>query len=400
MLIDSSAATVPLAEVQPGYALPRAFYTADAVFQADLERVYARHWLFAGPAARIPREGDFFTLRLAGAPLIVLRGRDGRVQALHNVCRHRGSVVCNAEQGRAKGLVCPYHQWVYGLDGALLNARRMPEDLDKSQLGLKSAHLREVAGLLFVCLAKKPPPFDELAAAFTTILAPHGLNDAQIAVRRTYTLEANWKLVVENSRECYHCQFGHPEYSAMMLADPARPEHGRACALHDQERREHYARLGLSTAPALGANYKLSRYPFMQPGAVSESADGRAVAPVMGTLADPDAGVVGGYVFPNLQIECSSDYAVLFRFVPLAPTRTVVEATWLVRAGSVEGRDFDPARVTWFWRTTGEQDWKLCEDNQAGVNSPFFEPGPLAPEEHDDIGRFHRWYLEQLHGIM
>ena len=127
-----------LAECRPGWALPGKFHSAEAIYRADLDRVWRTGWLFAGHACEIPKPGDYFSLQVDADPLIVIRGQDGTIHGLHNVCRHRGSIICHEGTGHATRLVCPYHQWTYGLDGALLSCRGMQE-LDKSQFGLQES---------------------------------------------------------------------------------------------------------------------------------------------------------------------------------------------------------------------------------------------------------------------
>ena len=189
-LVDSLTA-----RCQPGRALPREFYADEIVYRADLDRVWRRGWLFAGHSCEIPQAGDYFTLEVDADSLIVIRGEDGVIRGLHNVCRHRGSLICTAAAGHVNRLVCPYHQWAYGLDGRLVACRGMPDDLDKSQLGLKPIAAREVEGLIYISLAGNPSPFEpaqELLSAFTK---PQGFRRAKIAKAADYLVKANWKLV-------------------------------------------------------------------------------------------------------------------------------------------------------------------------------------------------------------
>jgi Rieske 2Fe-2S family protein len=189
----------------PGWSLPRGFCSNDDVYRADLERIWRRGWLFAGHTCEIPHEGDFFTLEVDADSLIVIRGEDGAVRGLHNVCRHRGSLICNEPAGRSRKLVCPYHQWTYGLDGKLLACRGMPDDLDKSQFGLKRVHVRELDGLIYLSLNDVPPDFEPFNRLVSPLVRPQGFAASKVAKVVDYLVKANWKLVWENNRECYHC---------------------------------------------------------------------------------------------------------------------------------------------------------------------------------------------------
>ena len=130
--------------------LNRPFYRDPAIFELDMERVIKPNWLFVGHESQILEYGDYFTHRVGDSSLIIIRGRENHISALHNVCRHRGSVICTEETGNAKRLVCPYHQWTYDTEGNLLNSRLMPEDFDTTLFSLHRAHVRIVEGLIFV----------------------------------------------------------------------------------------------------------------------------------------------------------------------------------------------------------------------------------------------------------
>lgn len=202
-----------LVERSPGWSLPQAAYTDADVFAADLDRVFAAHWLFAGHTGELDAAGRYLTVDVGRDRVIVVRGEDGVLHAHHDVCAHRGSRVTSEPRGRVKAFVCPYHQWVYALDGSLRAARLMGDCFATASHRLAPVAVREVAGLVFVCLADEPPDFDAFAGALEPRLGPHGLAGARVAVRQHYRVAANWKTLVENNRECYHCAGSHPEFS-------------------------------------------------------------------------------------------------------------------------------------------------------------------------------------------
>jgi Rieske 2Fe-2S family protein len=381
-----------------GWSLERDFYTSPEIHEADVRRVFLRAWLYAGHVSQIPAPGDYFLYPVAGESLIVIRGEDGRVRALFNVCRHRGSRICSEAAGRKTRLVCPYHQWVYGSDGALRSARLMP-DLDPKGFGLHAAALRICEGLIFVRLSGDDGAFEAFDRDLAPRLAPYGLERAKVAREVVYDVRANWKLVLENSRECYHCGKGHPQYCRAVgfaaAVDSARQ--AEETKLKDRERDERLRARGIVPDPLPyypGSWYHARRF-SLRDGYVSESMDGRPVAPLMGSLEDRDPGGLAVVVLPNLLLEASADYVMTLRFTPVTPVSTQARVQWLVRDDAVEGRDYDLARLTEFWKVTCEQDWKLCEDNQAGVASRRYEPGPYAPDERG-VKHFVQWYLSRL----
>ncbi|GMV81270.1 MAG: (2Fe-2S) ferredoxin [Planctomycetota bacterium] len=386
-------------ERRPRYSLPQAFYCDEDVFAVDLERVFKRHWLFAGHVCQIPKRGDYFTWKVGADPLIVVRGEDGAVHAHHNVCTHRGSVLTDKACGRAGKFVCPYHQWVFELDGRLASARQMPDDFEFPAYGLRPVHVRVLAGLIFVCLHDAPPPFEPYAAAVEPFTAPYEMENVKIACARRYELHSNWKLITENFRECYHCAGGHPEYCRAVLGSgtdhPVYVKDDRAAVWTD--RTAHWKRLGLATGSVDFTRerwYHCNRYPF-RPGFVSQTLDGQPCAPLLGRLPDRDVGVFAIVSYPQFWHESSSDYFITIRVTPISATRSDADVCWYVREDAVEGRDYEPERVAAFWRATAEQDWKLGEDNQAGILSSAYRPGPLGPIE-DGIEIFLEWYLDQV----
>jgi Rieske 2Fe-2S family protein len=176
---------------RPGWSLPREFYVNETVYHADLERVWRRGWLFAGHTCQIPEPGDYFTLEVDTDSILIVRGDDGTIHGLHNVCRHRGTRLCSESSGRVNRIVCPYHQWVYARDGALLSCRGMQEDLDKSQFGLHPVHLRQVEGLIYISLVSEPPEFEPAQELLAAMAHPQGFTRAKVAKIIDYEIHAN-----------------------------------------------------------------------------------------------------------------------------------------------------------------------------------------------------------------
>ncbi len=394
-----------LASYRPGYSLPGAFYSDPEVYAEDFERIWQRGWLMAGHACEAAEPGDFFVYEIGDESLLIMRGDDGRLRALFNVCRHRGSVICSQPQGQVGKLVCPYHQWTYGRDGRLLGTGGMADALDRSQWGLHQAPLREVAGLVFVSLASNPPDFDEAYAAMEPEIRPQGLERAKVACQKHYSIGANWKLVWENNRECLHCPVGHPQYvqanfDVAPVNDPVADARIEARSVSCEQR---WRALGLKVGHRTGGLtrfpdrtwYRANRTPLVD-GWVSESLDGRPVAPLMGDYPERDMGTLRISTLPNFWNHSSSDHAVSTRLTPAGPQRTLATVTWLVDREAIEGRDYQLEAMLPFWQLTSEQDWVLCENNQRGVNSKRYTPGPYSPTKEYNVEAFVRWYLREI----
>ncbi|MBT5434675.1 MAG: aromatic ring-hydroxylating dioxygenase subunit alpha, partial [Rhodospirillaceae bacterium] len=222
----------------PDMSLEQPFYTDRSIFERDLERVVAPQWLFVEHISALPEPGDYVLFEVAGESIIIVRGRDREVRALFNVCRHRGSRICLEPKGNVRTLTCPYHAWVYDLGGALLRAPLMADDFDAGDWSLHACHVHVWEGMIFINLAgegEEVADFNEIAEAFERYTLPYRLGDAKVVHRETYPTDANWKLAVENFRECYHCAAAHPEYTLVnaYVNDGAREPAKRAKLVAD-----------------------------------------------------------------------------------------------------------------------------------------------------------------------
>lgn len=383
----------------PGMGLARPFYMRPDVFAHDMERIFRRHWHCAGHVSRLAKPGDYFMIPYEDENVIISRDRKGEIHAFLNVCRHRGARICDKPSGNVAGFVCPYHAWTYGLDGSLKGARNMPAGFDPKAHGLKRVQVRIAEGLVFISFADQPLGFEGVAEALRTTCGQYGWAEAKVAYRETYSVTANWKLVVENYVECYHCAPAHPEYAKThALEQPLdRIEklnadmEARTRALGVEVRTANHwqnSRTGQETIDTF-------RYALYD-GVASGSEDGSAAAPPMGRFTASDGGVTSVHVGGSSFLVCYPDYGMIYRYVPRGPQSTEMELIWLVRGDAVEGRDYDLDKLTWLWKVTTIQDKDIIERTAAGVRSHYFVPGPLAPMEYNEI-RYLRWYLDEIH---
>ena len=388
-----------IAERRPGFSLSREFYTSPHIYRLELEEFLLRRWLCVGHASRIPNTGDYFLFEIDRESLILVRGRDGDVRALANVCRHRGSRVCYDSEGSTKLFLCPYHGWSYELDGRLRAARHAPDGFDRSAYRLEPVQCRVVQGLIFVNFAEQPIDLTAVEALVDRVAGPYGWADAEVAHREVYAICANWKLAVENYLECYHCAPAHPEYAKLHANE--RP---RADTVESTEHAAARTRAMGIEIPAVdqwaldappGQEAMLSIRYAMLDGTVTGSRGGGAIAPLMGRFSDYDGAATFFHIGPSSFYLAYSDYGVIYRFTPRAPQKTEMEVIWLVRAGSEPGVDYDLDRLTWLWKLTSEQDKRIIENNQAGVSSRFYQPGPYTAMESNPR-RFTEWILHEL----
>lgn len=378
---------------QSGFSLEQPFYISNEVLIAEWESIWKKHWIYAGNTAQLKKSGDYFLYKIHHDEIIIIKGNNDEIYAHYNTCTHRGSAICLEEKGHAAKLICPYHQWVFDKDGRLLNARMMPDSFCKEQYNLRAVAVEVVEGLIFISLAKEPIDFSSIRKSLAPFVKTYNIKEAKIACQKKYTLRANWKLVAENFRECYHCGGAHPEYCNAVIGASLREDTKELVTEKNIEWKEKGLATDLIEVTPGTTSYAV-RYP-LRPGIESYSIDGKKVSIPMGHHKDHDAGVVGLVNYPNFWMDAVSDYIWTMRITPIDPSTTDVEFCWLVDGKAEEGKDYDLKHLTDFWEITGEQDGQLCENNFKGIESSAYRPGPYADVE-DQVVNFVDWCVTQL----
>jgi len=382
-----------LGRAQAGHTLPQPFYRDPDIYEFDLSAVFGRSWLMLGFEAELPEPGCYFSLAVGRHPIIVVRGRDDVIRGFHNICRHRGAQICPEGSGKFSRIVCPYHRWTYGLDGRLMGAARAPEGLNFEEHALVPIHIERLEGCVYGALTAAAPDFSPFRAAAAHFLSPYKLGSAKVAHQTVLVEKANWKLVMENARECYHCAAWHPE---LKVSFPVVFNAG--FRVTDGTRNEAYVakmqELGFPVGPVAGRWWHLGRYP-LNPGVETVSADGRPL--VAQRLLRTNGIEIGGLRWatePNSFCHAFSDYAFMFTAIPAGPEETHVISKWLVAREAREGVDFHIPELTEVWAATNLQDRELAENNQRGINGIGYRPGPYASAAEELVIRFNDWYRE------
>ncbi|HLI66227.1 MAG TPA: aromatic ring-hydroxylating dioxygenase subunit alpha [Caulobacteraceae bacterium] len=391
-MVDLARIATLFDERREGHTLPQGLYLDAEALAFDLDAIFARSWLMVGLEAEFPEAGSHIALTVGRAPILIVRGHDGGLRAFHNTCRHRGSQIVPDGKGASARLVCPYHRWTYDLTGALVAASRMGDEFEACEHGLGQVHLETVAGGVYVCLAEDPPPFETFRTTLEPMLAPHRLERAKLAHEDRFVERANWKLAMENARECYHCATSHPELSLTFPTGvSANFDYGE-----DARRQEAYnarmAALGLGVGPAEEAWWQAIRFPLNE-GCQSMTIDGKlAVRKLMVEQGGGDIGSLRWAIEPNAFVHATADSLFMFTVMPLSPAETLVTSKWFVREDAKEGVDYDLAHLTDLWTRTNRQDLALVENNQRGVASPGYRPGPYCADAEALTMRFTDWY--------
>ena len=403
--IEKIAAMVKAEQARPDYAIDSYFYRSHLVYEKELENLVFRSWLYAGHVSEVPNPGDYLLFDIGEDSVIIVRDKAGEVQALMNVCRHRGARVCEAQSGNRKTFVCPYHGWVYNTDGSLKAAREMEAraDFDVTDYGLKKARILVYMGLIFINCDPHAADFLGPLSNLAQPLGAYDLEHAKVAHKHTYKVDANWKLVLENYLECYHCATSHRAYARMhTLKDTDSKVSGIVQAMLDRTEqvtgvegmgKEFYGIY--MNAAGFGACAYTSRYGLFD-GYLTGSEDGQPVAPLMGKIQGYDGGAGDFQMGPLSFMLNYPDHCVLYRFIPRGLTSTDMEVVWFVNGDAKEGVDYDRDRLTWLWHNTTLEDEFIISRNSEGVNSRFFEPGPYHPEFEATLQEFICWYLDTM----
>jgi glycine betaine catabolism A len=345
---------------QGARTMPGAYYTSAEILAEETERIFGRHWHCVGRASAIPRPGDYVLRTVAGDSLIVVHGRDGRMRAFFNICRHRGTQLCRESAGHfSETIQCPYHAWTYATDGRLIGAPHMQEvpDFAKADYPLHQAALAQWEGFLFVSVADDPPPFDEWFAPMIGRLRRFDLPSLTVGHRVRYEVKANWKLVFQNYSECLHCPMIHPELSTVLPYQSGAND--------------------LVEGPFLGGYMEITA------GNDSATLSGRACGRVVSEALGPDDRRRAYYysLMPNMLLSIHPDYVNYYIVTPVAPNLTTVESEWMFAPANEGDPAFNPSDAISFWDVTNRQDWDICERSQLGIASRRYEPGPYSPRE-------------------
>ncbi len=347
--------------------LQRYFISAE-IFAKEQERIFSKQWVLVGHQSQIVRAGDYFTAQVAGESMIVVRDQRSSIRGFYNVCRHRGTRLCQDPCGQVRAIQCPYHAWTYALDGRLIGAPHMDEVLgfDKADYSLRPINLALWEGFIFVNLADARNasterggymPLEEWFAPLARKFAHWNLATLRSAKRLEYDVRANWKLIFENYSECYHCPGVHPALSKLTPYDSAEND--------------------LSEGPFLGGFMRIAK-------GKSLSMSGNTCALLVGDMSAEDHARVFYYsIFPNMLLSLHPDYVMVHQIWPTSPEQTRILCDWFFHpeAAGVSDPSYNPEDAIEFWDMTNKQDWHVCELSQQGISSRAYEPGPYSARE-------------------
>ena len=345
--VDPTALAASLRPHGESVMLPQAAYTDPAVLAWERRNFFAATWTCLGRVEELAA-GTTYRATVVGDVGVVLTFGD-HPRAFANTCRHRGhELLSQGDSSEKRAVVCPYHGWSYELDGAVKAAPRMGDTFDPTPYGLVELPAEVWQGWLFVNAMGTAPPLSEHLGGITELVAPYRPEALTLKARHSYDVASNWKTIVENYHECYHCPLIHPELCKV-------------------------------SPPTSGDNWNLpgawvGGLMDLRPGVQTMSLDGRSGGIPLPGVNPRTVNYLG--LFPNLLISLHPDYVMTHRLEPRTPGLTAIECSWYFPA-EVD----DPSYAVDFWDITNREDWSACESVQRGAESPHFQPGPLAPAE-------------------
>ena len=359
--------------------LPGRYYYDPAIYEMELERIFSQMWVCVGRADAITGAGAYEVVTVGRESIIVVRGRDDVLRAFLNVCRHRGARLCNEASGKLKGSIqCRYHAWTYGLDGRLIGAPNVlsDEQFERALFGLLPVALEVWEGLVWLNLGDDPAsiadqlnePIIERFGGYAAF-ARYDVGNLKVGKRIAYDMQANWKLVLENFMECYHCGPMHPEFCRLLpgykTGDVSDYVNGEAVSLAENVE--------------------------------AFTITGKASRPPLPRLLPEDLRHYYGFVLqPNVLLNLLHDHVVMHWLIPNGPGRTVIMCDWLFDPQVMARADFDPMDAVEIFDIVNRQDWEVCELTQLGMGSKAYRSGGVYVPEERHIRAFADFVLERV----
>ncbi len=379
--IDPGALQAVLAlTLGEGRTLPPEAYVSQDVFDWEKRNFFEAGWVCLGRSDDLAQPGDQKAFRIGDEGVLLVRGQDLALRGFYNVCRHRGHELleCGALRN-VRAIKCPYHAWVYSLDGTLSAAPRFGDvpGFEKADYPLVAARVHEWHGCVFVNASGDAPDFMDHIGNLDELVAPWEPERMFVGASHDYVVGANWKTITENYHECYHCPSIHPELCVVTPVDSG----------------ENYPHTGVW----VGGSMELMDF------AATMSLTGESKGVRIRRLSDKQAREVYYFgLFPNLLISLHPDYVMTHRFDPVGPAESRVECAWLFPPEARERDDFDPSYAAEFWDITNREDWLACESVQRGQGSKGIRQGPFARSEdevHAFMGMVANGYVDGRVGV-
>lgn len=356
--------------IKNSHTLDRKYYMSKKILNKEYEDIFFNQWICVGRESELVQPGQYKVVNIGTESIIVICNNDYQIIAHYNICRHRGTRICEQENGMfSKSIQCGYHGWSYNLDGSLIGAPHMNsvKNFKKSEYGLHPVALQRWEGFIFINLSDKPANFNEIFNPLLNKFSQWSLPKLNTYKTIKYKVNGNWKLIVQNYCECYHCPILHPELSAI---------HNYMGGRND-----------LFEGPFLGGYMEFNN----DKKSISKSGD--LCCPLLPELKKENKNRVFYYsIFPNMLLSLHPEYAMFHTIWPKGSHECVVECSWLFEKNVISSNLYQPQDALHFWDMTNKQDWHISELSQLGIQSRKYTPSPYSGQE-SLLAAFDKYYL-------
>ena len=360
---------------QGAMTLPQKYYIDSVVLSKEMEYIFTGScWLCCGRYDDISEAGQYRLINIGKENIILLRDNNNNLQAFYNICRHRGTRICTKECGKfSKTIQCPYHGWTYNLQGDLHGAPNMDavEDFNKANYPLHNVEFIEWEGFIFINLSENPSDFHLEYASLMNRFSEWEMARLKTVETKTYFVNCNWKLIIQNYSECYHCPHIHPSLVNITPYTGGRND--------------------LTSGPFLGG--------YMEMNTESVTKDGKLCGPIFNNLSEKNISRVYYYaLFPNMLLSLHPDFVMIHTVWPEGPEKCRINCRWLFSKEVENNSEYHSENAIDFWDKTNLEDWKICEQSQLGIRSKKYKPGPYSGQE-SLLAMYDEYYLSILNKI-
>ncbi|MBH10379.1 MAG: (2Fe-2S)-binding protein [Candidatus Marinimicrobia bacterium] len=353
------------------HTLERQYYIDPNILQKEYDNIFFDNWICVGRSSELVKKGAYKVINIGIESAILLRDNYGNLKAYMNLCRHRGTRICDQISGKfSKSIQCSYHGWTYGLDGKLVGAPHMNnvDGFQKSDFPLFPVAVSEWEGFVFINYSDNPKDFDSFFAPLKDRFKNWTIGELITIETKTYDVSGNWKLVIQNYCECYHCPILHPELAAITPYLSGKND--------------------LYEGPFLGG------YMDINQDKDSISTTGHLCCPPLPNLKNDDLKRVYYYsIFPNMLLSLHPEYVMYHTIVPNGVDKCIVTCSWLFSNDVNKSTENNPNKAIEFWDMTNKQDWYISELSQLGIQSKKYTPAPYSGQE-SLLSAFDQFYLK------
>ena len=356
---------------QGSKTLSQQYYTSSRIYNREINQLFMNHWICVGRYNELDNIGSYFIKEIGDESILICKESNNVLKAYYNICRHRGTRLCTKMNGQlSKSISCPYHGWTYNLRGQLIGAPNMEsvKEFNKENYSLHSIPINCWEGFIFINLSDSPINFDLNFSILKNKFTDWNLESLMTLKKKTYYINCNWKLIIQNYSECYHCPIIHPNLSKITPYTSGKND-------------------------CISGNI-LGGYMDIKTDSITKNK--KLSGPILGNLSAENLKRVYYYsIFPNLLLSVHPDYVMYHSVWPKNIDQCIVECSWMFSNELSKHADYQPNNAIDFWDKTNLEDWNICEQSYLGIKSSKYSPGPYSGQE-SLLAAYDNYYLDEL----